>query len=191
MAGKQSKFLYYIRDVSTGLIKIGRADNLRTRLGSIRGMNPGGIVLLAVELITNNQTEKERHDAFAAHRAIYEWFRPHADLMAHIELVARSPHSVKWCAVDAEGVRSTHGRGKLDTTQIVPHHIHSVRPPRIRISLPFDKPQSQPTITDSAILAIRREKGQTKTQHRLAALIALGIDPKDVDCPLESRRNTA
>jgi hypothetical protein len=73
-----------------GLIKIGTASNLKSRLSSIAaggsmppGMTPGPVVVLATEP-GHFARETKLHDQFADDRAHGEWFHPSPALLQYI-----------------------------------------------------------------------------------------------------------
>lgn len=67
-------WVYFILADDLGLVKIGHADNVRTRLDSLRGMSPVGLTLIAT--IQGDQIlERSLHKKFARLRDHGEWFR--------------------------------------------------------------------------------------------------------------------
>ena len=65
-------------------IKIGKARNVKRRLGEIQALSPVRLQVLATTP-GNLRLEKEYHKRFAAHRLHGEWFAPHPDILAEIE----------------------------------------------------------------------------------------------------------
>jgi hypothetical protein len=87
-ARKRDPKVYYVKH--NDLIKIGTSAFLRQRLHQY----PPGSVLLATE---PGGTELERHRLlqFRASRVRGEWFRPTADLMAHIESLGSTVEGIR------------------------------------------------------------------------------------------------
>lgn len=74
--------VYYLRSSITGDIKIGYSGAVRTRVRKIAYQH-GPVELLATEP-GGWYEEHQRHGEFAHLRTSGEWFRPAADLLAHI-----------------------------------------------------------------------------------------------------------
>ena len=76
--GKRNGFIYFFRGDSPWLIKIGRTNNLRTRLSAHRTANPYGVRLLsAFQTVNAVKAESVLHKMFAQSRVSpnNEWFR--------------------------------------------------------------------------------------------------------------------
>lgn len=82
-----SEHVYFIEASTSGLIKIGCAGDPQARLASLQTGSPEPLRLLATEA-GGQPGERVLHRRFAASRSHGEWFRPTADLMAHIEAVS-------------------------------------------------------------------------------------------------------
>lgn len=70
---------YFIKDPSTGLIKIGRSMNPRGRLSSIQC---GSGVKLELIAIIDRDVERKLHKRFAEYRQVGEWFEDRDGLIA-------------------------------------------------------------------------------------------------------------
>jgi hypothetical protein len=86
MASRQATCnVYFIRDSSSGAIKIGRTDGpVKARMASIQTGMIGTLSLLGVIRRVPPETEKQLHWRFRASRIRGEWFRASPDLMAYI-----------------------------------------------------------------------------------------------------------
>jgi transcriptional regulator with XRE-family HTH domain len=67
--------IYFVRCSSTGLVKIGFANDPWARLSKIRSDSPGELTLLGIEE-GGVDREAELHAEFASCRERGEWFRP-------------------------------------------------------------------------------------------------------------------
>lgn len=76
--------VYYIHAPESGLVKIGFAENPRSRLGKMQVDSPTRLVLLAVEE-GGLAVEAERHARFAAYRSRGEWFDHCGELADYID----------------------------------------------------------------------------------------------------------
>lgn len=82
--------VYYVQRTD-GLIKIGYTSQLRNRMSALRA-EFGPLTQLAVHA-GGYKAEQSMHRKFAAHRVRGEWFRPSADLLAHIARIIESQQS--------------------------------------------------------------------------------------------------
>ncbi|MDB5445652.1 MAG: hypothetical protein JWQ97_969 [Phenylobacterium sp.] len=82
--------IYFVKDTLSGFIKIGFSDNPGLRLVKMQADCPG-------ELVLQGMCEGDRAAEAALHRRYAhlhqrgEWFRPDAELAAHVEAVAVAP----------------------------------------------------------------------------------------------------
>jgi hypothetical protein len=77
--------VYFIRAVTVGLIKIGKADCVHTRFRTLRANSPDTLQLLGCIASENgNGLERELHKRFAEHQSHGEWFRPAPALLEFI-----------------------------------------------------------------------------------------------------------
>lgn len=103
--------VYFIRAATVGLIKIGKADNARTRFRNLQMMSPDTLILMGV-MVCNEGGVLERvlHRRFAEHRRHGEWFAASDDLIAFIrENVASPAAKTPWREIRSQG---TNGRGR-------------------------------------------------------------------------------
>jgi hypothetical protein len=77
-------WVYYVKNVRTGLIKIGRAKHIHRRVEQLRCATDDQLVLLAYEP-EYGTVEQERHRQFKEDRSYREWFRPSAELVNHVQ----------------------------------------------------------------------------------------------------------
>jgi hypothetical protein len=86
--------IYFIRDTSTGHVKIGHAEDPWKRLSKIQSDCPGAVELAATE---PGGLERERalHQHFAAAHLRGEWFLATAELRLHVSGLGRpeKPHT--------------------------------------------------------------------------------------------------
>lgn len=78
-------YVYFVRATTLGLVKIGCTIDARDRLKTLQVGSPDRLELLGV--ICNKrweETEREVHRRFAAHRRHGEWFEPCDKLLAYI-----------------------------------------------------------------------------------------------------------
>lgn len=81
-------WVYFVLADDLGLVKIGYADNVRTRLDTLRGMSPVGLTLLA--RIKGDQVfERSLHKKFAHLKDHGEWFRYTMEMHAYLNSVKR------------------------------------------------------------------------------------------------------
>jgi hypothetical protein len=84
------RYVYFIRGEGTGLVKIGVADDPRTRLRDLSIGSPVALTLLG-QTPGNEAIERALHKRFAALRAHGEWFRETHELASFIaEVLGRS-----------------------------------------------------------------------------------------------------
>ena len=74
--------VYFVQD-GAGMVKIGYALNIITRLRNLQAANASELTLL-VWAPGDSVAEERLHSAFARHRRAGEWFEPAPDLMAYI-----------------------------------------------------------------------------------------------------------
>lgn len=75
--------VYFIRDTSSGMIKIGHASDPWARLSYIQVSSPTDLEMLAVE-DGGYDRERELHQTYADARRRGEWFEPVIGLIGHI-----------------------------------------------------------------------------------------------------------
>ena len=75
--------IYFIQCETTGLIKIGLANDVRSRLSTMQGCCPTKLNLIAHFDGLRSQ-ERELHLRFAEHKARGEWFKPAPDILEYI-----------------------------------------------------------------------------------------------------------
>lgn len=94
------KHLYFIRNPTSGLIKIGVAKNVKKRLNQLGCAC--GVELELLRLIEGHGAlETEFHVAFGEHRTVGEWFKPDPELVAFatgndVPVVALVRRAVYW-----------------------------------------------------------------------------------------------
>lgn len=84
---RHRSMVYFVRSKASGLIKIGTSRRLGTRVAALRGEAGSEVELLGV-VQGGLDTEDDIHAMFQQHRVKGEWFKPHAELMAHIAVHA-------------------------------------------------------------------------------------------------------
>lgn len=78
----ESREVYFIRAERLGLVKIGVANDARTRLRGLAMSSPDRLWVLGVALCHRGGTlEKELHRQFAQFRLHGEWFTPSRELL--------------------------------------------------------------------------------------------------------------
>lgn len=77
---RSAEHVYFIKGVSTGLIKIGAASNPRERLKSLQTGSPDTLQLVAVIEGGGQRLERQLQKQFLASRSHGEWFYPIPEL---------------------------------------------------------------------------------------------------------------
>jgi hypothetical protein len=77
--------VYFIQAVPDGLIKIGKANCVHTRLKELRCASPNELKLLATIEDDDPKAEAKLHKRFAPHRIRGEWFHPAPELLDFIK----------------------------------------------------------------------------------------------------------
>lgn len=80
--GKNACVTYFIQSVHGGNIKIGKATNVKSRLGGLQTGSPSKLVLLGT--LKGNQ-EAALHAKFSASRVHGEWFSPSPEIAAFLK----------------------------------------------------------------------------------------------------------
>jgi hypothetical protein len=89
-------FIYFIQiDNADGFIKIGYANNLGIRISNIKVSCPYPVKILAV-MEGKPKTEDKIHEILAAHCIKGEWYRPHDDVTAFIEIIIKQAGKNIW-----------------------------------------------------------------------------------------------
>jgi hypothetical protein len=84
---QKTEFVYFIRAVDGGPIKIGYSIHPKKRLEEIQNMSPTPLELLAT-IPGDRAAEAELHQQFDEYRLYGEWFDPCDELMRLIDLAA-------------------------------------------------------------------------------------------------------
>lgn len=88
----QNGVVYFIQSLEGGLIKIGKAQNLKKRFANIQSMSPVPLKILAV-VAGYHEAEIKLHQRFAHLRSHGEWFHPNKELLDYIRQHG-SPHEI-------------------------------------------------------------------------------------------------
>lgn len=72
-------FVYFIQASEGGPVKIGRANNVRSRMGKMQTDSAALLVLLGA---SRDLDEEKLHVQFAGHRLHGEWFEPAPEILA-------------------------------------------------------------------------------------------------------------
>ena len=83
--GAGKKYIYFVREPSSGAIKIGAALRPASRVKAIQVYNPNPIELLVVVAQTKRFGERALHRRFRSNRLHGEWFRPTPKLLSLVE----------------------------------------------------------------------------------------------------------
>lgn len=161
--------VYFVQAADGGLIKIGIANDLRSRLKSLQAQCPVPLRCLAA-LPGYRELEIELHDRFSAHRRHGEWFEPAPELL---ELI--------------DGL--TEGRGiEPDMVGSIPSANPSVAARKIA------ELKARRTKLREQVAALRAEKKQIRTGITQARNEALAIEKtlerrrQELDRPPPTRR---
>jgi hypothetical protein len=83
---RQSGCVYFLKAEGLGLIKIGIAADVASRLAALQTGSPDNLVLLGVIRSADPRAlERHLHEEFGASRVRGEWFEPTPELIARIE----------------------------------------------------------------------------------------------------------
>lgn len=80
--------IYFLKGLSTGLIKIGTTRDLATRMRVLQSQGGQRLEVL-VRLDGGHREERAIHERFAAWRAIGEWFLDAGDIREYIDWLKR------------------------------------------------------------------------------------------------------
>lgn len=76
----KTSYVYFVEASNTGLVKIGRTNNIETRLSGLRGGSPVPLILRALIETKYASLEQSLHKQFADQREHGEWFRINDEL---------------------------------------------------------------------------------------------------------------
>lgn len=79
-----SGYVYFMRNETTGLIKIGYSQNIKVRRKALSRETKANIVYLGCVLGTRD-TERTMHNRFQAHRVGGEWFHCDDEIIGYIQ----------------------------------------------------------------------------------------------------------
>jgi hypothetical protein len=88
------KRVYFLRQGTTGPIKIGFTVDLQGRIAALQTSNPYPVILMG-SVPGDQAVEREAHVQFAHLRLHGEWFRPEPELLAFIDDVLAQPEMLK------------------------------------------------------------------------------------------------
>lgn len=87
-AKNEERNVYFLKSLSTGLIKIGKTtQKVKDRVSQMRGMCAGDVEILGHISEANDNTETMLHKKFKHLRINGEWFSPGEELLAYIDSV--------------------------------------------------------------------------------------------------------
>ena len=78
------EYIYFIKSISNGLIKIGYTTNINKRFNGLKTMSPVDIELIKV-INGDIKKEKDIHEKFKNIRHHGEWFSPSQELLGFID----------------------------------------------------------------------------------------------------------
>jgi hypothetical protein len=87
---KADSYVYFAREISTGLVKIGYSRNPYQRLSSLSSEVRSQVVLLAIAQ-GSKKTEADLHALFRSDWAYGEWFWPSEPLTALVQFILEFP----------------------------------------------------------------------------------------------------
>lgn len=87
-------WVYFVRAQHSGLIKIGRASDLKTRFRGLVTMSPEPLTLAAI--CPGAEHERGLHHRFAGDRAHGEWFKATPRLLAYVETARNNYGLPEW-----------------------------------------------------------------------------------------------
>lgn len=97
--------VYFVQVGARGPIKIGSARNVYYRFKDLQTANHQELRLLGAVVDWGVEEERALHARFAKHRVRGEWFRPDADLRAHIAILMAREESAIHEAIHAAWVK--------------------------------------------------------------------------------------
>jgi len=77
--------VYFILDSNNNAVKIGLADDVQKRIGSLQTGNPNKLEIIGVLQNVERQIEKELHQKFICHHILNEWFTFSKDIEEYIK----------------------------------------------------------------------------------------------------------
>lgn len=80
--------VYFIQGETTGLVKIGKANNVASRLRGLQAHSPDSLKVLAV--IKDMDDDHPYHGTFASAWSHGEWFHPSTELMTFIATLPKN-----------------------------------------------------------------------------------------------------
>lgn len=114
---KQVPIVYFIRNQYTGLLKIGKTNDLKRRINEIRntykflGMNTQELILEAISYcpygISNAIVESYYHNLFKSHRKTGEWFDITYEQLQNIFITDYIINGVMVCVEDPDDYNNT------------------------------------------------------------------------------------
>lgn len=101
---ERDRDVYFVQGQQLGLIKIGVATDVQSRLRSVQASSPDQLILMGLIRCHNfGQTEREIHKRFAHCRAHGEWFHPETELVDWIRAYAETnSRRVRVCQRDID-----------------------------------------------------------------------------------------
>lgn len=97
--------VYFIKAVTLGHIKIGKADCVHTRFRTLRCANADVLQMLGAIVTTDGTAlERQLHQHFAKDRLHGEWFQSSPELLAYIAEHAKTPPAMRHWRETREGV---------------------------------------------------------------------------------------
>lgn len=70
-------FVYFIRDTSSGMVKVGKSKNVWKRLKTLQNSTPGTLeILKTVATLSKSELESTFHKALKDYKVLGEWFLP-------------------------------------------------------------------------------------------------------------------
>lgn len=85
----KKSFVYFVELVGQGVMKIGRAKDIASRVSSIQSSTPGEIKLLGT-IPGGREVERDAHSHFAQHRARGEWFSLNPEVRSQVVHIVSS-----------------------------------------------------------------------------------------------------
>ena len=117
--------VYFAQPIGGGLIKIGFATNLRSRMARLQAMSPIPLGLLG-SMTGDVSFERVLHVLFDAHRAHGEWFAPHRDILEFIAKYTRQDDAGS-IPVERSVARGAQGVRMLEQARALREEMRRVR----------------------------------------------------------------
>jgi hypothetical protein len=111
--------VYFIKGELTGLVKIGKAQNILNRLRTLQAASPDNLTILAV--LPNEDSDRVYHQQFDASWVHAEWFNPTPKLLAFIKSIPESEYKGLCIKIGNSSIAPTHPQSPSTLKYVPPN----------------------------------------------------------------------